>query len=103
MERPRRSSCGATAKPLPCSLKNPCSFLLPTKLILRTAELRSNVPRFDNERDARRVAKRLSRQKLEFPIAHDPDWTLRSEEHTSELQSLMRTSHAVFCLKKKKH
>src|SRR3546814_5862902 len=33
------------------------------------------------------------------------DWQLaraeRSEEHTSELQSLMRTSYAVFCLKKK--
>src|SRR3546814_7653933 len=27
----------------------------------------------------------------------------RSEEHTSELQSLMRTSYAVFCLKKKKN
>src|SRR3546814_2646655 len=27
--------------------------------------------------------------------------SLRSEEHTSELQSLMRTSYAVFCLKKK--
>src|SRR3546814_5460570 len=30
-----------------------------------------------------------------------PDF--RSEEHTSELQSLMRISYAVFCLKKKKH
>src|SRR3546814_9945801 len=37
-----------------------------------------------------------------------PDWTTfngyanqRSEEHTSELQSLMRISYAVFCLKKK--
>src|SRR3546814_6394784 len=30
---------------------------------------------------------------------HTPD---RSEEHTSELQSLMRISYAVFCLKKKK-
>src|SRR3546814_2546303 len=29
--------------------------------------------------------------------------TGRSEEHTSELQSLMRISYAVFCLKKKKH
>src|SRR3546814_4516559 len=29
-------------------------------------------------------------------------WTARSEEHTSELQSLMRISYAVFCLKKKK-
>ena len=35
-----------------------------------------HVPRFDHERDARRVARRLSRQKLDFPIAHDPDWTL---------------------------
>src|SRR3546814_4620754 len=31
-----------------------------------------------------------------------PDDDLRSEEHTSELQSLMRISYAVFCLKKKK-
>src|SRR3546814_4000479 len=29
-------------------------------------------------------------------------WRIRSEEHTSELQSLMRISYAVFCLKKKK-
>src|SRR3546814_9814037 len=33
-----------------------------------------------------------------FPARRDP----RSEEHTSELQSLMRISYAVFCLKKKK-
>src|SRR3546814_3973831 len=30
------------------------------------------------------------------------DVEVRSEEHTSELQSLMRISYAVFCLKKKK-
>src|SRR3546814_8908714 len=29
------------------------------------------------------------------------NWWTRSEEHTSELQSLMRISYAVFCLKKK--
>src|SRR3546814_3689854 len=28
-------------------------------------------------------------------------YSVRSEEHTSELQSLLRTSYAVFCLKKK--
>src|SRR3546814_3041069 len=33
---------------------------------------------------------------------HARDTLLRSEEHTSELQSLMRNSYAVFCLKKKK-
>src|SRR3546814_9901391 len=31
------------------------------------------------------------------------DFPFRSEEHTSELQSLMRISYAVFCLKKKKN
>src|SRR3546814_9800989 len=31
------------------------------------------------------------------------DLVLRSEEHTSELQSLMRISYAVFCLQKKKN
>src|SRR3546814_2231885 len=31
------------------------------------------------------------------------DGAVRSEEHTSELQSLMRISYAVFCLKKNKH
>src|SRR3546814_6773854 len=35
---------------------------------------------------------------IAFPVAGDG----RSEEHTSELQSLMRISYAVFCLKKKK-
>src|SRR3546814_2688284 len=33
--------------------------------------------------------------------AHDGQHLARSEEHTSELQSLMRTSYAVFCLQKK--
>src|SRR3546814_1898851 len=33
---------------------------------------------------------------------YTPEGQSRSEEHTSELQSLMRISYAVFCLKKKK-
>src|SRR3546814_2829627 len=37
-----------------------------------------------------------------FPSAPLNECPSRSEEHTSELQSLMRTSYAVFCLKKKK-
>src|SRR3546814_4099647 len=36
-----------------------------------------------------------------FVMGHVPEQS-RSEEHTSELQSLMRISYAVFCLKKKK-
>src|SRR3546814_2907942 len=39
----------------------------------------------------------LGVQAFEIPVDQ------RSEEHTSELQSLMRSSYAVFCLKKKKH
>src|SRR3546814_3454128 len=34
-------------------------------------------------------------------VQHLVEAVARSEEHTSELQSLMRTSYAVFCLKKK--
>src|SRR3546814_8173817 len=49
---------------------------------------------------------RYARQSVARQIAgHDArrlDRTRRSEEHTSELQSLMRISYAVFCLKKKK-
>src|SRR3546814_10819853 len=43
-------------------------------------------------------------QRLPVRIALDPRELAehRSEEHTSELQSLMRISYAVFCLKKKK-
>src|SRR3546814_8601299 len=41
----------------------------------------------------------LREEKLRSANARD---VFRSEEHTSELQSLMRISYAVFCLKKKK-
>src|SRR3546814_9065957 len=42
----------------------------------------------------------LCARRLQFWAAHAP-LILRSEEHTSELQSLMRISYAVVCLKKK--
>src|SRR3546814_4269743 len=38
---------------------------------------------------------------LQLPRPHRSADDARSEEHTSELQSLMRISYAVFCLKKK--
>src|SRR3546814_2201404 len=40
---------------------------------------------------------------LEFAMLARLITAFRSEEHTSELQSLMRISYAVFCLKKKTH
>src|SRR3546814_7109852 len=48
------------------------------------------------------------RETLEHALAESapilvPNGSIRSEEHTSELQSLMRISYAVFCLKKTNH
>src|SRR3546814_6549431 len=42
------------------------------------------------------------REALRIAAAEKRPKRIRSEEHTSELQSLMRISYAVFCLKKKK-
>src|SRR3546814_4192852 len=50
--------------------------------------------------DLRNHRRRIScTQSLEQPVSS----AARSEEHTSELQSLMRISYAVFCLNKKTH
>src|SRR3546814_8684762 len=51
----------------------------------------------------RREAIREPQSRLRTRSLQHPGWQpMRSEEHTSELQSLMRISYAVFCLKKKK-
>src|SRR3546814_2444836 len=50
--------------------------------------------------------KTIYRETYDFMKPRYADWVIfdhRSEEHTSELQSLMRISYAVFCLKKKKN
>src|SRR3546814_5712660 len=73
-------------------------------------------PIADDRGDDISVADRLAREAdgdgrrraITFLVAGRPfglgasDRRLRSEEHTSELQSLMRISYAVFCLKKKR-
>src|SRR3546814_2543288 len=56
------------------------------RAILRRVELNRNAPSEDDE-----------------PVAEPIPRGRRSEEHTSELQSLMRISYAVFCLQKKTH
>src|SRR3546814_4988239 len=60
-------------------------------------------------RDLRGAEQRLRHWGYHEERNHEADATIgddradkRSEEHTSELQSLMRNSYAVFCLKKKK-
>src|SRR3546814_1398422 len=64
---------------------------------------------FDNDADGRRVlavtaeALKAGGRLLIYTMNYPSYVRNRSEEHTSELQSLMRISYAVFCLKKKNH
>src|SRR3546814_1634227 len=57
-------------------------------------------PRYDNHDPRGWLAKQGDPHAHRANAAHLN--AFRSEEHTSELQSLMRISYAVFCLKKKK-
>src|SRR3546814_21202570 len=68
-----------------------------------TTLFRSYLPRINSsdEQPLRRIPGG-SAQRLDAPLARARG-RVRSEEHTSELQSLMRISYAVFCLKKKKN
>src|SRR3546814_8778127 len=54
------------------------------------------------DRDSHRRIQTGRRHRVRFPHTPRGRRARRSEEHTSELQSLMRISYAVFCLKKKK-
>src|SRR3546814_4130339 len=60
-----------------------------------------------NMRDLRRISDKGYIYRLEHSKTQQAGVTAsstpRSEEHTSELQSLMRISYAVFCLKQKKY
>src|SRR3546814_9743684 len=62
---------------------------------------RSSNSRSRNSLAHRAAGNEAKRRKRSAPRSPITDAT-RSEEHTSELQSLMRISYAVFCLKKKK-
>src|SRR3546814_18157164 len=56
----------------------------------------------DRDPDHRRQCVYRHPRQQPRPCRHARGKLFRSEEHTSELQSLMRISYAVFCLKKKK-
>src|SRR3546814_1561305 len=90
----------------------------PAHLDARTAKRRNEEPG-DDGRDQSLVRGRAARDRQSHGEGEGDDRdrqprnavppqpieriSLRSEEHTSELQSLMRISYAVFCLKKKTH
>src|SRR3546814_8076214 len=70
-------------------------------------ELLNHVAKFDDMSDQGRAVRHEALQTMVLllnpvtPHVCHALWQARSEEHTSELQSLMRISYAVFCLKKK--
>src|SRR3546814_1683261 len=92
--------CWTIRRP-PTSTRTDTLFPYPT--LIRSHRIRAQalvLPVQDSRRDraprgSRRHPRPAPRGSANAPTAR------RSEEHTSELQSLMRTSYAVFCLKKK--
>src|SRR3546814_8231760 len=91
----RRASGDRAA--IPCAVLRPrriCPPVKPIPILYGNARIVLLLPaaHFGEQR----VDQRAVRSHRRFEIG------VRSEEHTSELQSLMRNSYAVFCLKKKK-
>src|SRR3546814_16712516 len=105
-----------------------CVVFLMLRLPPRSTRTDTRLPYPTRFRSLRELAAELDRRRALDPAAHDdaearssrrlalcrqqrqcaqfiqmPVEVVRSEEHTSELQSLMRISYAVFCLKKKNH
>src|SRR3546814_17735969 len=70
--------------------------LFPYTTLFRSARAGAQAPSCDARQGGRRQLR------LRLRARSGEDEAERSEEHTSELQSLMRISYAVFCLKKKK-
>src|SRR3546814_2562556 len=100
IRRPPRSTRTDTLFPYTTLFRSPGAH--GTSSILGRSHHRSPIPNPPLRQPTRRRT---------LPLAHLPRLVthhapsksyLRSEEHTSELQSLMRISYAVFCLKKKK-
>src|SRR3546814_5672217 len=102
--RPRRigSGFGSEAdrrwrcRSIPSSVRRSCAARHPED----KAEDKRAASRVEGARREAMIRKLKSGYRI-YSRKKDPE-TGRSEEHTSELQSLMRISYAVFCLKKKK-
>src|SRR3546814_5195256 len=92
--------------------------LFPYTTLFRSLDRRTDNQRISNAADRHPFQSRAGEADEHLPPARMPDGMIRhrdggrdragcvfcrSEEHTSELQSLMRISYAVFCLKKKKN
>src|SRR3546814_6315174 len=93
-----RAASDACRHPIASVRQAPASPCAPATASYRAWRARSG------RREAHRAISPAPRRPTRSKTATDPVASARasrSEEHTSELQSLMRTSYAVFCLKKK--
>src|SRR3546814_1052381 len=107
IRRPPRSTRTDTLFPYPTLFRSP--FRGPTQGAFRSPE---RLVRFQPQRSGvggtRRSTWQLATDRtprspaIQTGLHFHRELSPRSEEHTSELQSLMRISYAVFCLKKKK-
>src|SRR3546814_3851931 len=96
LKRHRDVICGRVRRNFGlCALmsQNPVSFTV--------AQVRTSYVSRVDRRNKNGLPQNFRRRALSLPLRFGHK-LMRSEEHTSELQSLMRISYAVFCLKKKK-
>src|SRR3546814_6950673 len=80
------------------AMRRPGARLYPGRAAEESADVAENRYLRGMVQHCRRLAQSVARSSSR----HQGHLAARSEEHTSELQSLMRISYAVFCLKKKK-
>src|SRR3546814_1048994 len=73
----------------------------PLTLLIEVNDLRVAMGGWREHEESKVRARGLALALARTHLGAGHDVVVRSEEHTSELQSLMRTSYAVFCLKKK--
>src|SRR3546814_2366438 len=96
---PPRSTRTDTLFPYTTLFRSPGSMI--TKRVTNVRNLASPFWRSMLSKPEQRCLVPFTRFAEPKPNAGREEIWFRSEEHTSELQSLMRTSYAVFCLKKK--
>src|SRR3546814_5607998 len=92
------STCRARVVMGPQCIEEARDFLVRPTRFSRRPERLGKIVLGAGGRNCRAAALRCERGSAS--VQRIPGW-IRSEEHTSELQSLMRISYAVFCLKKK--
>src|SRR3546814_10771526 len=92
----RTAEAGSATKSVPLTVARPPSEVEDLLQILQSDLLEEGPPTCILSPEGEMVYANKAYHRLAGPRAE------RSEEHTSELQSLMRISYAVFCLKKKK-